>query len=343
MSHSASTLPLPPAPASAAPPHAVGPFLSPTPASQAAQAALTRLAAIACGTPMASLGWFTGQEVLISAAQGLAPHSGPAHASPHALLLAHPDEVLTVPALARDRRLASGGFAKAHPEVGFFAGAAIMDEQGQVRGCLAVHDLAPRTLAASQVQALRDLASLAATVLTCEQRGLALEHLTITDPLTGLSNRKHFDQALAGELAHAMRLGEPFTVLRMELDGFQAVQEGFGHAAADEVLCEVARRLSQQVRQGDVLARLDGDEFGVVMRHGAKDSAQVLAKRIVKAVSAPILLSSGDEIGVGISIGMAAYSDAVGAIPVLLKQADQALFEAKKQNERRWKMFVGMR
>lgn len=230
------------------------------------------------------------------------------------------------------------------PDTGeFFAGVAIIDAHGLARGCLALHDPLPRELAASQLQALKDLARLACVVLNCREQVDALARLSITDSLTGLSNRSHFLQALDVELAHAMRTSEVFTVLSMDLDGFKDVHDGFGHQAGEQVLQEVARRLKQQVRQGDVVARLDGDSFGVVMRHGARDSAQVLAKRIVKAVSAPIELSSGDEIGVGVSIGMAAYSDAIAHVEMLLQRADQALFEAKKQNERRWKMFVGIR
>lgn len=304
---------------------------------------IVRLAASVCGAPMATLAWIDGAQVRLACAHGLALCAMPLRDSPHAHATAHPIEMLEIADLRADARFERSPLATQTPHTRFFAGAAVRDEAGHALACLAVHDTVRRELSDAQRQGLKDLASLASTALVCQQRGKALARLTITDPLTHLSNRRHFDEALEAELAHAMRLGEPFTVLRMDLDGFQAVHEGFGHDAGEEVLCEVARRMRQQVRQGDVLARLDSDEFGIVMRHGARESAQVLAKRIVKSVSAPITLSSGDEIGVGISIGMAAYSDAVGAVPVLLRQADQALFDAKKQNEKRWKMFVGIR
>jgi diguanylate cyclase (GGDEF)-like protein len=304
---------------------------------------VVRLAALACGTPMSTLIWVDDTEVRPAATHGLSLHTAPLRSSPHAHVATHPDLVLEVPDLRADARFAASTLATQAPHTRFFAGSAVYDEGHRVRACLAVHDTVRRELTPEALQGLKDVAALASTALICQRRGVALEQLTIIDPLTGLSNHKHFGQSLEVELAHAMRLGEPFTVLRMDLDGFKAVHEGFGHEAGEEVLREVAHRMSQQVRQGDVLARLDGDEFGIVMRHGAKESAQVLAKRIVKAVSAPIVLSTGDEIGVGISIGMAAYSDKAGAVPVLLRQADQALFDAKKQNEKRWKMFVGIR
>ncbi|MFT3859208.1 MAG: GGDEF domain-containing protein [Aquabacterium sp.] len=310
--------------------------------ADAGDQALVRLAALTCGTPAASLVRVHETGFTLQALHGAPPQTQQCHAEAHRHVMRRPDDGVLIADLAGDARfdhfLQGQGFG-----MPFFAGVPVFDDQGNAAACLAVHAEAGHSLTPAQIQGLRDLASLASINLVCRERGAALAHLTITDSLTGLSNHRHFDQMLAAELAHAMRRGEPFTVLRLDLDGFKDVQDGFGHAAGEEVLKEAARRLAVQVRQGDVLARLDGDSFGIVMRHGAKDSAQVLAKRIVKAVHAPIMLSSGDEIGVGVSIGMAAYSDKVESIPTLLRHAEQALFEAKKQNERRWKMFVGIR
>lgn len=305
--------------------------------------ALARLAALLCDTPMATLSWVTDTQVVSTAQHGLALVSTDSQGTPHAHVVNEPERLLIVPNLRADKRFAGSALLQQQTELRFFAGAAIVDEQGLALGCLAVYDTLPHDLTPTQCQGLLDLACLARMTLSNRTKERALARLTTTDGLTGLSNRGQFQQALDVELAHAMRKGEPFTVLRMELDGFRAVNEGFGHAAGEEVLCEVARRLTQQVRLGDVLARLGSDAFGVVMRHGNQDDAQILAKRVVKAVSAPITLSTGDEIGVGISIGMAAYTDAVESTKQLLAQADQALFQAKKQNEQRWKMFVGIR
>lgn len=195
----------------------------------------------------------------------------------------------------------------------------------------------------AQHQTLADLHALEQALQECERRGQRLQTLALSDALTGLSNRVHFERALAAELGHAMRMDSPFTLLLLDLDGFKAINDGFGHAAGDEVLREVSQRITQQMRQGDVLARLSGDEFGIVMRDGSDDAAKALARRIVKAVSQPITLQSGDVVGVGVSIGLAAYASHITSVRTLMGHADQALYQAKKQNERRWKMFVGMR
>jgi diguanylate cyclase (GGDEF)-like protein len=309
--------------------------------------ALARVAARSTGAAVALIGLLDADSLQVLASVGLELPELHRQVAVCAHTIAQPGKPTVVEDLACDPRFAHSPLLQQTPPLRFYAGAAIVDGRGHALGTVAVMDTQPRRLSASECAALcanlSDLASLALTTLAHRQQADQLAHQALHDQLTGLSNRAHFKHTLDVELAHAMRTGEPFTVLCMDLDGFKAVNDGFGHAAGDEVLCEVSRRLTQQVRLGDVLARFSGDEFGVVMRHGAKDSAQVLAKRIVKSVSAPITLSSGDTIGVGISVGMAAYSDDVDAVSTLLAQADQALYQAKKQNEKRWKMFVGIR
>jgi diguanylate cyclase (GGDEF)-like protein len=159
------------------------------------------------------------------------------------------------------------------------------------------------------------------------------------DPLTGVASRRQFDQALEVELNHAMRTGEPFTLVLLSIDGVADIRNGFGSAAADAALREVAARLARQVRLGDVLSRLCGEEFGVVMRHGAEAAAEVLAARIVEAIREPLTLDSGDAVGVRVCIGIAAYTDNVESVAALTGHAEQALEQARRQHERRWNIF----
>jgi diguanylate cyclase (GGDEF)-like protein len=304
--------------------------------------ALVALAAQVCETPTAWISLVDAEHVDLVAAFGPAPGWSARATAPDAHAIVQPDQLLVVDDLPHDTRFATltatpCGLALA------YAGVAIVDAHGLALGALSVACPQVRSFRPAQLEALRHLACAAVSVLHEHHARMKLAHQAITDELTALSNRRHFRQAQEGEMAHAMRTGEPFTVLTMDLDGFRAVKEGFGQLAGEEVLTEVARRLREVVRVGDVLARFDGDEFGVIMRHGAKESAQVLAKRIVKAVSAPITLQSGDTIGVGISVGMAAYADDIESVATLLTQAELALGQAKRQNERRWKMFVGIR
>jgi diguanylate cyclase (GGDEF)-like protein len=161
----------------------------------------------------------------------------------------------------------------------------------------------------------------------------------MVDPLTGTASRMQFDQTLDAEMQHAMRTGEPFTLLLLSLDGVGDIRNGFGAAAADAALREVSARMLQRVRLGDVLSRLSGEDFGVVMRHGAAAAAEVLATRIVEAVREPLTLDSGDAVGVRVCIGIAAYSDDVESVAALMDHAEQALQQARRQHERRWNFF----
>ncbi|RZL01307.1 MAG: sensor domain-containing diguanylate cyclase [Rubrivivax sp.] len=303
--------------------------------------ALARLAAQLAGVRVAWVGFKGEQRSWCKSSVGLDDHEW--H---QGLSLEAQDgdgAALACEDLQGDPRFEHHPWVAGEPGLRFYAGAPIVDAQGHVLGTVAVADTQPHVFTDGQATALQDLATLAMAVLEGRQRARHISHLAKTDHLTGVANRAQFDLALDVEMRHAMRNGEPFTVLCMDLDGFKEIVDGFGHAAADAVLCEVSRRLNQQVRLGDVLARLGSDEFGVVMRHGAKDSAEVLARRIVRAVCQPITLPTGDTVGVGISVGIAAYNDSVESVRSLLAQADQALYDAKKQNERRWKMFVGGR
>lgn len=258
--------------------------------------------------------------------------------------ITQPDQPMVIADLLGDNRFCDNPLVAGEPRLRFYAGAPLKDPSGVVLGTLAVLDVRPRhDFDAAQLGVLTDLSLLVMGALESRRRAHRLTRLAMTDHLTGLANRVQFERTLEAELGRAMRQDEPFTLLLLDLDGFKAVNDGFGHAAGDETLKEVSLRLQPQVRAGDLLARLGGDEFGVIMRDGDATAAQALARRIVRAVSQPITLSSGDVVGVGVSVGMAAYSDQVTSVRTLLARADQALYEAKKQNERRWKMFVGVR
>jgi len=120
-------------------------------------------------------------------------------------------------------------------------------------------------------------------------------------------------------------------VLCLDLDGFKDINDRFGHPAGDEVLCEVASRLQQQLRAEDTVSRIGGDEFGMIIREGSPTSAQALTQRITQAMSTPIRLPSGDKVSIGISIGMATYNDAIDSQYSLLAQADSDLYRAKRR------------
>ncbi len=156
-----------------------------------------------------------------------------------------------------------------------------------------------------------------------EARALALE-----DPLTGLPNRRQFDEALAHAVAAPPRAGASHAVLALDLNGFKKVNDVYGHLAGDEVLAQVALRLRQAVREGDLVARLGGDEFAVLATHiASSEAATGVARRIIEALEPPVLSSQGEH-QVGAAIGIA-LSPQDGGVDEILRKADIALYRAK--------------
>jgi diguanylate cyclase (GGDEF)-like protein len=156
-----------------------------------------------------------------------------------------------------------------------------------------------------------------------------IQRMASSDPLTGLPNRGALREAMLGAMARSRRDQHHLAVLMVDLDRFKPVNDRHGHMVGDQVLQEVARRLARTLRGGEPHARFGGDEFVVVVQEqGGGSAAQVVAERVVDALSAPIQL--GDvRITIGASIGVARFPDDADDADALLRMADSALYRAK--------------
>lgn len=293
--------------------------------------ALTRVAAQSLNTPAAVVGLMDSDRLWFKSRLGLDVPQVERKIAVCAYAVMNPGELLVVEDLSRDSRFQSNPLVTGAPHIRFYAGVPLVDPNGLALGTLAVVDTQPRTITAGQGEVLSDLAILAMTALENRKRANLLADLAMTDYLTGLANRAQFDRALVSETSHAKRTGEKFALLYMDLDGFKEINDRFGHAAGDEVLCEVARRLKRELRSEDLAARLGGDEFGVIVRSASEFSANALAQRIAQAIQRPMSLSNGDQAEVGISIGLVGYSDGIDSAETLLAQADSALYQGKRR------------
>jgi len=159
----------------------------------------------------------------------------------------------------------------------------------------------------------------------------------VTDPLTGLHNRRYMTSQLDALVARAVRDGRPVSALLLDIDHFKKINDSFGHDAGDEVLREFAVRLASNVRAVDLPCRFGGEEFVVVMPETALEDAERIAERIRLHVSgAPFRVSGGKEVlSVTISIGVAATYGTADTPDHLLKRADEALYEAKASGRNR--------
>ena len=155
------------------------------------------------------------------------------------------------------------------------------------------------------------------------------------DALTGLSNRRHFNDVLRDVVEQA----GPYTqhaVLVIDLDHFKAVNDTLGHSVGDALLSLVAQRLHRQTREEDVVARFGGDEFAVLLPDG--QTAEGMASRLVDVLSRPFLVE-GHIANISASIGIARYDDQAGSADDLLHKPDLALRDAKSSGRRTWRMF----
>ena len=159
--------------------------------------------------------------------------------------------------------------------------------------------------------------------------------LSLTDGMTGLWNRRNFDLRLESELSRAVRFSEPFAVVFVELDQMKAVNDKHGHQAGDTVLIELARRLTEAVREVDVVARWGGDEFTLLLPKTGLAGALLLAEKIRAAAgTAPFRIDTG-SIDITISIGVAAYPEHGSSGKELVAAADAAMYLAKAKGRNR--------
>lgn len=156
----------------------------------------------------------------------------------------------------------------------------------------------------------------------------AMERLAMEDPLTGLGNRRCFDDALARATAKADRRDAGVVVALIDLDGFKPINDRYGHDHGDEVLRIVARRLLQMVRAGDVVARFGGDEFALVVEDMAAVDVEPWAARLLRELGRPMVID-GHVLSVRASMGWTRYPDDASSTASLVRHADTALYQAK--------------
>jgi len=160
-----------------------------------------------------------------------------------------------------------------------------------------------------------------------------LRYLAYRDSLTGLYNHRYFQEELAHEVERAQRYGQPLSVLMLDVDRFKEVNDTYGHLMGDTLLSYVAQVIAAQLRSSDVAARYGGDEFAVILPETDQTKAIAVAEKLSNAVSADHRWQGAllENLGVGISFGVAAFPDDGRTADDLLGAADRRLYAAKRR------------
>jgi diguanylate cyclase (GGDEF)-like protein/hemerythrin-like metal-binding protein/PAS domain S-box-containing protein len=205
---------------------------------------------------------------------------------------------------------------------------------GQV--VLVVHDVSRRKRAEEALLRAKLAAEEAAERLSQALR--ELEQVAATDKLTGLFNRRHFEQVMAVELARCRRYGHLASVIMLDVDHFKAANDTFGHDAGDRVLVAIARTIAQNVRASDTACRWGGEEFAILSPGVSVAAAATLAERVRGAVADEAVLDVGSAFTISAGV---AQLDPAESLEQGFRRADQALYRAKAGGRNRVEVSAG--
>lgn len=160
------------------------------------------------------------------------------------------------------------------------------------------------------------------------------------DELTGLPNRRAFRDQLQQTAAESRRHGRRFGVMAIDLDRFKPINDTHGHAAGDKVLKTIARRLRESLRDEDIVSRVGGDEFIVLLPDvRSADRVRAAAKRVLASVACDVALDNV-TVQVGASVGVAMFPDVTDDVDLLLERADAACYEAKREGRNCYRIYA---
>ena len=175
---------------------------------------------------------------------------------------------------------------------------------------------------------IQEISALRGKVARLQERVEQLDQLAHQDALINLPNRRGFMRELERLISRVDRYGIHAAMLFVDLDGLKMINDTFGHRAGDEALIQVANLLAKGVRHSDVVARIGGDEFGILLECADEDSAQETAARLIDQISTCEFMHDGEELPLSVAIGVGMI-DALDTPDAVMERADEAMYRRK--------------
>ena len=319
----------------------------------------TRLASMVCDTPIALITLIDEDRQWFKSRVGMEGPEIPRQLSFCNYTIVQPDKPMIVTDTTQDERFADHPFVTSEASVRFYAGVALTTPTGEALGTICVIDRQPRELTQEQENALiilsreimvqfelrRSIALLEQSILDkqrivdqlqdyqleLEKARQEIERQALTDPLTGVGNRRAFDIELAEEFERARRYYADCSLIMIDVDNFKQYNDMFGHPAGDQALIAVANLLKSGTRTNDILTRYGGEEFAVILPNTNLNGAMVMGERFRRDIQQASWIDSK----ITISVGVACSQDGFQTFAELLKASDQALYQAKQSGKNR--------
>jgi len=210
----------------------------------------------------------------------------------------------------------------------------VPDHSPNLAGLLGVAYAADNNLSAQEASVIRSILAVMVMVVgsskVLSRTLLELEYYAVHDPLTGLHNRRQFNDILRYEIGRSERHRHEFSVLMLDLDDFKDINDSYGHPTGDTALCAIANVLLEHTRNGDLCARIGGDEFAIILTETGPKGARTVAENVGRALRELAITSAqGNRFHLTVSIGVTSYPTDGQTIDVLLEGVDAAMYKAK--------------
>ncbi|MDR7031208.1 sensor domain-containing diguanylate cyclase [Rhizobium rosettiformans] len=238
------------------------------------------------------------------------------------------EDPLIVQDASLDERFSQHPVVLNPPHIRFYAGFPLKTDEGLVVGTICAIDSKPGSFGKRDMRVFEELAGAVMDRVT-------LATLAATDALTGLMSRRSFKDEADRLISQALRHHHEVSCIMLDVDHFKSINDRFGHQTGDEVLKAVASTCKMQLRAGDLLGRLGGEEFAIILPHVGREGALATAEKLRQAVASAVIDGPAGPLSVTASFGVTATSIIAKDVDTLLSQADAAMYRAKETGRNR--------